>query len=152
LREAGPTAGDVLDAKRAAAGDDPARGRAIPELVLVTPDDPARRGFALMRDLGVSQLVVSVTTDLPLAAKEVSGTLSELELMDKAFRDPSVLDRPVGEVMEPAMPMVGIGETVSDVVDRLDTSSSVLVLDGGHPMGVLTRSDVLSFLAARSPG
>jgi cystathionine beta-synthase len=152
LREDGPTAGDVLDAKRAAAGADPARGRAIPELVLVTPDDPARRGFALMRDLGVSQLVVSVTTDLPLAAKEVSGTLSELELMDKAFRDPSVLDRPVGEVMEPAMPMVGIGETVSDVVDRLDTSSSVLVLDGGHPIGVLTRSDVLSFLAARSPG
>jgi cystathionine beta-synthase len=54
--------------------------------------------------------------------------------------------------MEPAMPMVGIGETVSDVVDRLDTASSVLVLDGGHPIGVLTRSDVLSFLAARSPG
>ena len=69
--------------------------------------------------------------------------------MDKAFRDPSVLDRPVGEVMEPPMPMVGIGETVTDVVDRLDASPSVLVLDGGHPVGVLTRSDVLSFLAAR---
>jgi cystathionine beta-synthase len=151
LREEGPTVGDVLDAKQAAAASDPSR-REIPELVLVTPDDPARRGFALMRDLGVSQLVVSVTTELPLAAKEVSGTLSELELMDKAFRDPSVLDRPVSEVMEPAMPMVGIGETVSEVVDRLDTSSSVLVLDGGHPIGVLTRSDVLSFLAARSPG
>jgi predicted transcriptional regulator len=27
-----------------------------------------------------------------------------------------------------------------------------LVLEGGHPVGVLTRSDVLSFLAARSPG
>jgi len=26
------------------------------------------------------------------------------------------------------------------------------VLDGGHPVGVLSRSDVLSFLAARSPG
>jgi cystathionine beta-synthase len=137
----------VLTAKRAAAGDGP-----IPDLVLVSPDEPARHGFALMRDLGVSQLIVSVSKELPLAAKEVSGTLSELELMDKAFRDPSVLDRPAGEVMEPAMPMVGIGETVSDVVDRLDTASSVLVLDGGHPIGVLTRSDVLSFLAARSPG
>jgi predicted transcriptional regulator len=41
---------------------------------------------------------------------------------------------------------------VSDIVDRLDAASSVLVLDGGHPIGVLTRSDVLSFLAARSPG
>jgi hypothetical protein len=25
------------------------------------------------------------------------------------------------------------------------------VLDGGHPIGVLTRSDVLGFLATRSP-
>ena len=50
------------------------------------------------------------------------------------------------------MPMVGIGETVSDVVDRLDQATSVLVLDGGHPIGVLTRQDVLSYLAARSPG
>ena len=74
-----------------------------------------------MRELGVSQLVVATTTDQPLAAKEVSGALSELPLMDKAFRDPSVLDRPVGEVMEPAPPMLGIGETVTDVVDRLES-------------------------------
>jgi cystathionine beta-synthase len=142
-----PTAGDVLGAKR-----DASKGREMPELVLITPDAPARHGFALMRDLGVSQLIVSVSTEPPLAAKEVSGLLSELQLMDKAFRDPTVLDRPVGELMEPAMPMVGIGETVSDVVDRLDQASSVLVLDGGHPIGVLTRQDVLSYLAARSPG
>jgi cystathionine beta-synthase len=152
LREEGATAGDVLATKHAASADASAHRREIPELVVVTPDDPARRGFSLMRDLGVSQLVVSVTTEQPLAAKEVSGTLSELALMDKAFRDPSVLDRPVGEVMEPALPMVGIGEMVSAVVDRLDTSAAVLVLDGGHPIGILTRSDVLSFLAARSPG
>ena len=63
--------------------------------------------------------------------------------MDKAFRDPSVLDRPVAEVMEPPMPMVGIGETVTDVVEALDRGPSVLVLDGGHPVGVLTRQDVL---------
>jgi cystathionine beta-synthase len=145
LRSEGPTAGAVLDAKRAAAGHDP-----IPELVIVTPDEPARRGVALMRELGVSQVVVALTNELPLAAKEVSGTLSELALMDKAFRDPAVLDRAVGEVMEPPMPMVGIGETVTDVVEALDRGPSVLVLDGGHPVGVLTRQDVLSFLAGRA--
>ncbi|HEX4776355.1 MAG TPA: cystathionine beta-synthase [Acidimicrobiia bacterium] len=138
----GPTSGDVLRAKR---------GR-IPELVLVTPEEPARRAIALMRDLGVSQVVVSVTKDLPLAAKEVSGTVNELDLMDRAFRDPSVLDRPIGDVMGPAMPMVGVGEPVPRVVRCLDTATAVLVLEGGHPIGVLTRADVLSFLAARSPG
>jgi cystathionine beta-synthase len=141
----GPCAGDVLDAKRTASGSD-----AIPDLVIVTKEQPASRAFALMRDLGVSQVVVAVTDELPLAAKEVSGTLSELALMDRAFRDPSVLARPAGEVMEPPMPMVGVGETVTDVVEALDRGPSVLVLDGGHPVGVLTRQDVLSFLVQRT--
>ena len=123
----------------------------MPDLVVITADMPARDAFARMRALGVSQLVVATTTEQPLAAKEVSGAVSELPLMDKAFRDPGVLDRPVGELMEPAPPMLGIGETVTDVVDRLESCTAVLVLDGGHPVGLLTRSDVLTFLAARAP-
>jgi cystathionine beta-synthase len=144
LRSAVPTAGDVLDAKRAVAGSE------LPDLVIVTKTQPARRAFSLMRDLGVSQVVVAVTDEVPLAAKEVSGTLSELALMDRAFRDPGILDRPAGEVMEPPMPMVGVGETVTDVVEALDRGPSVLVLDGGHPVGVLTRQDVLSFLVRKA--
>jgi cystathionine beta-synthase len=138
----GPCAGDVLAAK----------DRRIADLVLITPDQPARRAIGMMRDLGISQLVVSVTTEQPLAAKEVSGVLNELDLMDRAFGDASVLDRPVKEIMSPAMPMIGTGEPVSALVAQLDRAASVLVLDGGHPVGVLTRSDVLSFLASRSPG
>ena len=140
LRMEGPTAGDVLSAKDGSMAD----------LVVVTADAHARDAFARMRALGVSQLVVATTTEQPLAAKEISGTLSELPLMDKAFHDPSVLDRPVGELMEPALPMVGVGETVSAVVERLETCTGVLVLDGGHPVGILTRQDVLTFLAARA--
>ena len=147
LQSDGPCAGHVMDAKRAAAAgdDDP-----IPDLVIVTPNESARRAVELMHEHGVSQVIVAVTSELPLASKEVSGTLSELQLMDKAFRDPGVLDRPVVEVMEPPMPMVGIGETVTAVVEALDRGPSVLVLDGGHPVGVLTRQDVLAFLAARA--
>jgi len=140
LRADGPTAGDVLGTKDGSLAD----------LVVVTADAHARDAFARMRALGVSQLVVATTTEQPLAAKEISGTLSELPLMDKAFHDPAVLDRPVGELMEPALPMVGVGETVSDVVERLETCTGVLVLDGGHPVGILTRQDVLTFLAARA--
>jgi cystathionine beta-synthase len=141
LRSDGPTAGDVVATKDGG----------IPDLVVITADSSARDAFASMRSLGVSQLVVATTTEPPLAAKEISGAVSELPLMDKAFRDPSVLDRPVGELMEPAPPMVGVGETVTDVVDRLETCSAVLVLEGGHPVGILTRADVLTFLASRAP-
>ncbi len=142
LHADGPTAGDVLAEKDGS----------IPDLVLIRPEEPARRAIGMMRDLGVSQLIVSVTTELPLAAKEVSGSVDELGLMNHAFRDPTVLDQPVGDIMGPRMPMVGIGEPVPHVVACLDRGPSVLVLDGGHPIGVLSRADVLAFLASRSPG
>ncbi len=139
IRCDGDCAGDVL------AGKD----GSIPDLVLVTPDEPARNAWSLMRDLGVSQVVVSVSKESPLAAKEVSGMLDELALMDRAFRDPDVLDRPVRAIMSPAMPMVGVGEPVGNLVAQLDTSTTLLVLDGGHPVGLISRSDVLGFLAGR---
>jgi cystathionine beta-synthase len=140
LRAEPPVAGDVLATK----------GHDIAELVLITPEEPARDAIKLMHETGVSQLVVSVTKELPLAAKEVTGCLRELELMDLAFRDHDVLDRPVADIMSAPMPMIGIGEPVGRVVECLDAGPSVLVLDGGHPIGVLTRSDLLTFLAART--
>jgi cystathionine beta-synthase len=97
----------------------------------------------------VSQVVVSVSKEPPLAAKEVSGMLDELSLMDLVFRDPSVLDRRIGDVMSPAMPMIGVGEPVAKVVSALDSSATLLVLDGGHPVGLISRSDVLGYLASK---
>lgn len=137
IRCDGPCAGDVLAAKDGS----------IPDLVLVTPDEPARVAWDLMRDHGVSQVIVSVSKEPPLAAKEVSGTISELALMDLAFRDPEALGRPAGEVMGPAIPMIGIGHPVPHLVGQLEHAPAVLVLDGGHPVGIVSRSDVLAFLA-----
>jgi cystathionine beta-synthase len=142
LRADGPVVGDVLAEK----------DESTPALVLITPDEPVRRAISLMRDNGVSQLVVSVTTELPLAAKEVVGSVRELELMERTYRDGGVVDRPVSDIMTPSMPMIGFGEPVARVVECLDQGTAVLVLDGGHPIGVLTRYDVLAFLASRTPG
>jgi cystathionine beta-synthase len=139
IRCEGDCAGDVLAAK---VGE-------MPALVLVTPDEPARNAWTLMRDLDVSQVIVSVSKELPLAAKEVSGMLDELSLMDLAFRDAAALDRPARELMSPAMPMIGVGEPVARVVEHLDRSSTLLALDGGHPVGLLSRSDVLGYLATK---
>ena len=104
----------------------------------------------LFREFGVSQVPV-VNAEMPLVAAEVAGAVNERDMLDLAFRDPSVLDRPVGEVMGPGLATVGVGEPVELVVERLSGSPAVLVLDAGHPIGVLTRSDVLSLLTA-SPG
>jgi cystathionine beta-synthase len=76
--------------------------------------------------------------------------LSELGLLEVTTRDASVLDLRVKDVADEPMPMVGVGMSVSELTRRLSTSAGLLILDGGHPVGVLTRSDLLSFLEQRS--
>ena len=120
------------------------------DLVLVAPTETARRASELIRELGVSQVIVSVSTELPLAEKEVVGTVHELELMERLFADSQALEQPVAAIMGPRLPMVGIGEPVSRLVQSLEVATAVLVLDGGHPVAVLSRFDVLAFLGART--
>ncbi|HEV8114703.1 MAG TPA: CBS domain-containing protein, partial [Acidimicrobiales bacterium] len=79
----------------------------------------------------------------PVVLAEVGGAVSERELLQASVANPGALDRPVGEVMGPALPTIGIGEPVTLAISRLDRASAALVLDGGHPVGVITRSDVL---------
>jgi hypothetical protein len=63
------------------------------------------------------------------------------------MQEPAILQRPVAEVMGPPLQAVGSGEPVDLAVARLEEVPAVLVLDRGHPVAVLTRSDVLAFLA-----
>ncbi len=136
--------GDVLQTKVARQAD------GLADLVLVTEDVLVRDAISLMREKDVSQLLVTVTDELPLAAKEVSGSLSELGLLEASTRDASVLNLPVRDVADEPLPMVGVGVSVTELTRRLSTAAGVLVLDGGHPVGVLTRSDLLGFLEQRS--
>ena len=137
-------AGDVLAAKTKR------QSMGLADLVLVTEETLVRDAISLMRENDVSQLLVSVTAELPLAAKEVSGSLSELGLLEATTRDASVLDLRVKEVADAPMPMVGVGMSVGELTRRLSSSAGVLVLDGGHPVGVLTRSDLLGYLEQKS--
>jgi len=51
--------------------------------------------------------------------------------------------------MGPPLPTVGSGESVDSAVEALEGATAVLVVDAGHPIGILTRSDVLDFLSQR---
>ncbi|HEY5009759.1 MAG TPA: CBS domain-containing protein, partial [Acidimicrobiales bacterium] len=135
--ETGPTAGDILDVKGANATD----------LILATTDQSVREVTDLMRERGVSQVVIAVTDELPLAAKEVVGTAIELDLMELGVKDPSMLDRPIEAVMGPILETIGVGEPLESVTRRLATTPALLVLADGRPRGVITASDVLRFLS-----
>jgi len=136
LRSDGPVVADVVDSRRAE----------VPDLVYVQPGDLARDAVALMHEHGVSQLPVA-KGEMPLAAAEVMGSVSELRLMDYAFGDELVLDTPVGEIMGPRLKTIGAGQPLAMAVEMLDSTSALLVLDGGRPRSVISSSDVLSFLS-----
>ncbi len=137
LRECDLCVGAVLDS----------RGDAVPPLVYVSPGERARDAIAKMHRHGISQLPVC-KNEPPFAAAEVAGAVDELELMDAAFRDASILETPVEKVMGPKLPTIGIGQPLSAAVEMLDRNPALLVLSGGRPLSVLTRSDVLSFLSS----
>jgi cystathionine beta-synthase len=138
LRSKGQTVADVLARK----------GTEIPELVHVHPEETVRSAIEILREFGVSQMPV-VSHEPPIVAAEVRGAVHERDLLDAAFKDPSVLDGPLDKVMGPPLPMLGGGEPVEDAVSALEASSAILVLDGGHPVGILTRSDLLDFLVSK---
>ena len=138
LRASGQTVADVLARKAGA----------VPALVHVHPDETVRAAIDLMREFDVSQLPV-VKAELPLAFAEVAGSIRERAIMEKVFNDPGLLERHVAEAMDPPLPAIGIGEPVDDAVEALERGPAVLVVDAGHPVGILSRSDVLDFLSHR---
>ena len=136
LRAAGPTVGDLL------------RGRdaGLPSLVHTHPDETVRQAIEILREFEVSQMPV-VKHEPPVVLAEVVGAVSERELLQAAVADAGALDRPVGDVMGPPLPD-GRHRRAGRHRDRRASrqASAALVLDGGHPVGVITRSDVLGSL------
>jgi cystathionine beta-synthase len=122
-----------------------------PSLLYVNPSHTVRQAIDVMRANGISQLPVCKNTP-PFAAAEVAGAVDELELMEAVYQDPSVMSTSVEKVMGPKLPTIGIGQKVSHAVDMLDRSPALLVLSGGRPLSVLTRTDLLTYFEALASG
>lgn len=130
------TVGDVLHAK---AGD-------LPALVHTHPNETLRDAIEILREYGVSQMPV-VKAEPPVVSGEVAGAVSERALLEALFTGLAHLADPVEKHMSAGLPLVGAGEPVSTARHELEGSDAVLVVEDGKPVGVLTRADLLSFLA-----
>jgi cystathionine beta-synthase len=137
LRECEQCVGAVLDT----------RSPTLDSLLYVSPNETVRVAIERMRANGVSQLPVCKNTP-PFAAAEISGSVDELELMEAIFREPSVMDTAVEKVMGPKLPTVGVGQQLEKAIGMLETAPALLVLSGGRPLSVLTRTDILSYFEA----
>ncbi|PZR54279.1 cystathionine beta-synthase [Xylanimonas oleitrophica] len=132
----GVTAGDILRSK---AGD-------IPQLVHAHPTDTVHDAIEMLREYDVSQMPV-VVAEPPVKIGEVAGSVTERVLLDLVFSGKAQLADRVSDHMEPRFPLVGAGESVEAVRQALHDADALLVVDGGNPVGVLTRHDLLGYLA-----
>ena len=85
-----------------------------------------------------------------MSAAEVVGSIVERALLDALITRRARPDDPLSGHMSPPLPTVGSGETVSSVVHALEGAGAAVVFVDGKPAGLLTRQDLLTFLAGES--
>ncbi|MGI8532708.1 MAG: cystathionine beta-synthase [Geodermatophilaceae bacterium] len=134
------TVGDVLSHKT---------GR-LPQLVHVHPTETVREAIDILREFAVSQVPV-VQAEPPVMAAEVIGSVVERDLLDALFEGRASLADPLERHMSAPLPQLGWGETVAVAMDALLHAGAAVVLEAGKPVGVLTRQDLLGFLAGEQP-
>ncbi len=128
------------------------RDGALPGIIHVRADELVRDAITLLHRYGVSQMPVGKHDALD-TVEEVVGSIHARGLLDRAYRDPNVLDYTVAEVMEEALPTVDETASLDDTMAVLTSRApAVLVSSGSRLTGVVTRTDVLDYLMGSTEG
>ncbi len=117
----------------------------MPPVVTIGAHAKVRQAVDTLQEFGISQ--APVARDDSGDVTSLVGSIRERALLDRLFRDPDALQADVAEVMGPPLPLIETQDPVEVAFDKLQTSSAVIVAKEGRTLGVLTRSDLLEFLA-----
>ena len=135
-----PTVEEVLHAKH---------GGELPNLVTISAHQKVGEGIDTMQRYGISQLPVTRDGSCESLA-DVIGSLQDRALLERVFSNPDVLHEDVASAMQPPLGAVETSATLEDVFATLSGgANAIVVCQDGTPIGVLTRSDLLEFLAHR---
>ncbi|MBZ5739781.1 cystathionine beta-synthase [Nocardioides mangrovi] len=118
----------------------------LPDLVHTHPGETIAEAVAILQEYAVSQMPV-VRAEPPVVAAEVVGSVGERALLDLLFTGTARLTDSVSQHMSPPLPTIGSTEAASDAVAALEGADALLVHEDGKPVGVVTRHDLLGYLA-----
>jgi cystathionine beta-synthase len=139
-RAPAPTIEEVLAFKRI---EEPA----VPELVFIATNQKVGAAIELMHRYGISQIPV-VRHEPADSLADIVGSVNERGLFERVFRDQDALHEDVAAAMAPPLRAVELHESVDTVFAELSEGSpAVIVAQDGRPAGVLTRADLLEYLA-----
>jgi cystathionine beta-synthase len=135
-----PTVDAVLNGKH---------GGDVPELVTIAAHAKVGEGIDTMRRYGISQLPVVRDGECESLA-DVIGSLQDRALLERVFANADAVHEDVAAAMQPPLAAVEASATLDEVFATLTgRMNAVVVARDGKPVGVLTRSDLLDFLAHR---
>ena len=120
----------------------------VPELVSVGAGKSVGEAIDLMQQYGISQLLV--TENGSTAGGGVVGSIQERTLLDRIYRDPAVVTTSVSTAMDPPFARVAAGAPIEEAFGALlGGEPALMIVEGDLPVGVITRSDLLEFVARR---
>ncbi|MEE9208181.1 MAG: pyridoxal-phosphate dependent enzyme [Gemmatimonadota bacterium] len=110
-------------------------------VVSVSPDTPVREVLETIARHNVSQV--------PIMEKgKATGSATEAALLTAALRDAAALDLPVTELAEEPFPILPPTTDLAALKQTLARRTpAVLIAEDGHIEGILTRHDLLEYLA-----
>jgi cystathionine beta-synthase len=127
--------------------------RGVPPLVTISAHQKVGEAIDTMQRYSISQLPVirGVNGDgVVESLADVIGSLQDRDLLDRVFKNPDALHEDVASAMQPPLAAVEEGASVDAIFAALTgRSNAVLVAREGKPVGVVTRSDLLEYLAHR---
>jgi cystathionine beta-synthase len=125
--------------------------RKLPAFIGVQARDSVRSAIDTMQNYGISQLPV-LEADGGGASGRMVGSIQERTLLDRVYRDPSLVDSAVGAAMDPPFPTIPRNAEIDDAFDVLlgGGAQALVVLDRDQPVGMLTKLDLLEFVADES--
>ncbi|MBV8714851.1 MAG: cystathionine beta-synthase [Chloroflexi bacterium] len=127
--------------------------RKTPAFIGVQARDSVRSAIDTMQNYGISQLpVLEGGGNGSVQAGRMVGSIQERTLLDRVYRDPSLVDSAVGAAMDPPFPTIPRGADIDEAFDVLlgGGAPALVVLDHERPVGMLTKLDLLEFVAEES--
>jgi cystathionine beta-synthase len=114
------------------------------KLVTAAPQDPIRQIVARMKSHGISQLPV-------LDGHRLVGVVTEKNLLQGLLKNDVKLDSPVHKVVESAFSSVDEDTATTTVSGLFNDSAVVVVLRNQEMVGLLTKIDLIDYMADKLP-
>jgi cystathionine beta-synthase len=134
-----PTVRELLRAKQ---GETPA-------FVTISAHQKVAEAIEVMERYSISQLPVVRDGEVSSLA-DVIGSLQDRALLDRVFKNADALHEDVAGAMQGPLATVEADASVDEIVTALTGgTNAVVVADAGMPIGMVTRSDLLDYLAHR---